>query len=167
MPRNKVSNDIDHVRKDPQPEKAPKEPPPKPKLLPKYKPMQIKKPFTHGYGLLPDTTPDDPYTIFSLFFTESILETLVRYTNEYAFLYYSGPKTPYSRTWYPTTISEFRAFLGVSIQMGLHLESGITDFWNTDPLNGPIYYQVMNYISLVRWQQIDRFFHISKPLQPG
>ena len=114
MPRNKVSNDIDHVPKDPQPEKAPKEPPPKPKPLPKYKPLQITKPFTYGYRLLPDTTPNDPYTIFSLFFTESILETLVRHTNEYAFLY-SGPKKPYSRAWIPTTVREFRAFLGVSI----------------------------------------------------
>ena len=166
MPRNKVSNDIDHVRKDPQPEKAPKEPPPKPKPLPKYKPLQIKKPFTHGHGLLPDTTPNTPYTIFSLFFTETILETLVRHTNEYAFLY-SGPKTPQSRPWIPTTISEFRAFLGVSIWMGLHLESSIKDFWNTNPLNGPIHHPVLNHMSLVRWQQIDRFFHVSKPLKPG
>ena len=166
MPRNKVSNDIDYVRKDPQPEKAPKEPPPKPKPLPKYKPIQIKKLFTHGYGLLPNTTPNDPYTIFSLFFTESILETLIRYTNEYAFLY-SGPKIPHSRTWAPITISEFRAFLGVSIWMGLHIQSSIKDFWNTDPLNGPIHYQVLNHMSLKRWQQIDRFFYVSKPLKPG
>ena len=166
MPRNKVSNDIDHVRKDPQPEKAPKEPPPKPKPLPKYKPIQIKKPFTHGHGLLPDTVPNDPYTIFSLFFTESILATLVQHTNEYAFLY-SGSKTPHSRAWIPTTVSEFRAFLGVSIWMGLHLESSIKDFWNTNPLNGPIHYPVLNCMSLVRWQQIDRFFHVSKPLKPG
>lgn len=114
MPRNKVSNDIDHVRKDPQPEKAPKGSPPKPKPLPKYKPMQITKPFTHGHGLLSDTTPHDPYAIFSLLFTESILERLVQHTNEYAFLF-PGPMTPHSRAWIPTTISEFRAFLGVSI----------------------------------------------------
>ncbi len=93
MPRNKVSNDIDHVRKDPQPEKAPKEPPPKPKPLPKYKPIQIKKPFTHSHGSLPRTTPyNDFYAIFSLFFTKAILELLVQHTNEYAFLY-SGPKS--------------------------------------------------------------------------
>ena len=127
MPRNKVSNDIDHVRKDPQPEKAPKQPPPKPKLLPKYKPLQITKLFTYSYRLLPNTTPNNPYTIFSLFFTKSILETLVRYINKYTFLY-SGPKKPYSYTWISTTISEFRAFLGVSIWIGLYIESRIKDF---------------------------------------
>ena len=77
MPRNKVSNDIDYVRKDLQLEKAPKGKPLKLKPLPKYKPIQIKRPFTYGYGLLPDTTPRDPYAIFSLFFTELILERLV------------------------------------------------------------------------------------------
>ena len=167
MPRNKVSNDIDHVRKDPQPEKAPKGSPPKPEPLPKYKPMNIKRPFTHGYGSLPRTTPyNDPYAIFSLFFTESTLELLVQYTNKYAFLY-PGPKSDNARTWFPTTVNEFRAFLGVSIWMGLHVESGIKDFWNTNPLNGPIHDQVLKHISLKRWEQIDRFFHISKPLKPG
>ena len=146
MPRNKVSNDIDHVRKDPQPEKAPKGSPPKPKPLPKYKPIQIKKPFTRGHGLLPDTTPNDPYAIFSLFLTESILETLVQHTNKYAFLF-PGPKNSHSRPWIPTTISELRAFLGVSIWMGLHLESGIKDFWNTNALNGPIHHPVLNHMS--------------------
>ena len=165
MPRNKVSTDLDHVRKDPQPEKAPKGSPPKPWPLPRFKPLPITKPFTHGHGLLPNTIPfDDPYAIFSLFFTESILQTLVQHTNEYAFLY-PGPKK--GRTWYPTTVSELRAFLGVSIWMGLHIESGIKDFWNTDPKKGCIHYQILKHISLKRWQQIDRFFHVSKPLEPG
>ena len=92
-----MSNDIDYIPKDPQPEKAPKEPPPKPKPLPKFKPLQIKRPFTHGHGLLPDTIPSNPYTIFSLFFTEPTLESLIQYTNEYAFLY-PGPKSGSART---------------------------------------------------------------------
>ena len=47
--------------------------------------------------------------------------------------------------------------------MGLHTESSIPEFWNTDPLKGPIHEQVLKHISVKRWQQIDRFFHISKP----
>ena len=47
------------------------------------------------------------------------------------------------------------------------MESGIKDFWNTNPLNGPIYNQVLKYISLRRWEQINRFFHILIPLPPG
>ena len=78
MPRNKVSNDIDHVRKNSQSEKAPKEPSLKSTSLSKYKLIQIKKPFTHDHGSLPRTTLyNDLYAIFSLFFTKATLELLV------------------------------------------------------------------------------------------
>ena len=91
---------------------------------------------------------------------------ILQASDEYAFLYHR-PKSGSARPWYPTTVNEFRAFLGVSIWMGLHIESRIEDFWNTDPLRGPIHHQVLKYISLRRWEQIDRFFHVSKPLPPG
>ena len=165
MPRNKTSNDLDHVRKDPKPSKTPKGRPPKPGPLPRYKPVKIKQPWTNGESQLPDTiAPDDPYAIFNLFFTNEAIEILVRHTNEYAFLNPGpGPKNPETRTWFPTTVKEFRAYLGASIWIGLHIESSIPEFWNTDPLKGATYEQVLKHISLKRWQQIDRFFHISKP----
>ena len=150
MPRNKVSNDLDHVRKDPKPTKVPKEPPPKPWKLPKFTPVKIKKPFTDGEGQLPSTVAsDDPYAIFNLFFNEETLKVLVQHTNEYAFLY-PGPEKPDARTWFPTTVKEFRAYLGVSIWMGLHVESSISDFWNTNPLKGAVHEQVFKHISLKR-----------------
>ncbi len=167
MPRSKVSNDLDHVRKDPKPTKVPKEPPPKPWPLPKYTPVKITKPFTDGQGQLPNTiAPDDPYAIFGLFFSDDSLKILVQHTNEYAFLY-PGSKTPDARPWFPTTVKEFRAYLGVSIWMGLHIESSIPDFWNTDSMKGAVHEQVFKHISLRRWQQIDRFFHVSKPISSG
>ncbi len=76
--------------------------------------------------------PDDPYAIFSLFFNDKAIQILVRHTNEYAFLN-PGPENPDTRTWFPTTIKEFRAYLGASIWMGLHIESSIPEFWNIDP----------------------------------
>ena len=94
-----------------------------------------------------------------------MIKKLVRHTSEYAFLN-PGPESPETRTWFPTTIKEFRAYLGASVWMGLHTESSIPEFWNTDPSKGPIHEQVSKHISLKRWQQIDRFFHISKP-KPG
>ena len=96
IPCNKVLNDIDYIRKDLQLEKAPKGSPLKLKLLPKYKPIQIKKPFTNSYRLLPNTVSNNPYTIFGLFFTNTTLQLLVDYINKYAFLY-PRLKTPYSR----------------------------------------------------------------------
>ena len=66
MPRNKTSNDLDHVKKDPKPSRTPKGRPPKPWPLPMYKPVKIKQPWTNGHSQLPSTiTPDDPYAIFN------------------------------------------------------------------------------------------------------
>ena len=126
MPRNKVSNDLDHVRQDPKPKTAPKGPPPKPKRLPKYTPVKIRQPYTNDQGNLSTTiAPNNPYAIFSLFFNESTLKVLVQHTNEYAFLY-PGPEN--ARIWFPPTVKEFRAYLEMSIWMDLHSESDITEF---------------------------------------
>ena len=48
--------------------------------------------------------------------------------------------------------------------MGLYVESTVPEFWNQDPLKGAIHAQVFKHISLRRWQQIDRYFYISKPI---
>ena len=100
MPRNKVSNDLDHVKKDPKPSKTPKGPPPSPWPLPKYTPVDIKKPWTNGISQLPDIiAPDNPYTIFNLFFNDQVIEILVRHINLYTFLDISlkNTKKPGSR----------------------------------------------------------------------
>ena len=126
MPRNKVSNDLDHVRKDPKPTTIPKERPPDPWPLPTYVPLKITNPRTHSQGHLPNTiAPDNPYAIFSLFFSDETIQILVRHTNEYTF-HNPGPEN--GRPWFPTTVKEFRVYLGVSIWMGLHVESSIPEF---------------------------------------
>ena len=167
MPRNKVSDDLDHVKQDPKPARPVKGRPPDPWPLPSHTPRRIINALIHGQGSLPKTmNPDDPFAIFSLFFNQETLQVLVQHTNQYAFLH-SRSDNPNARIWFPTTVKEFQAYLGVSIWMGLHIESSIPEFWNTDPLRGPIHEQVSKHISLKRWQQIDRYFHISEPQQPG
>lgn len=47
--------------------------------------------------------------------------------------------------------------------MGLHPEHEVAEYWNTDPHKGPLHLLVSSNISLVRWQQLDRFFHVAKP----
>ena len=78
MPRNKVSNDLDHVRQDPKPKTAPKGPPPESKQLPKYTPIKIRQSYTDNQSNLPATiASNNPYAIFSLFFDESTLKILI------------------------------------------------------------------------------------------
>lgn len=165
MGRNKVSDDIDHVPIDPKPRAPAKKPPPEPWKLPKFKPTQITNPLEHGQGNLPpNVNPQDPLQIFSLFFNQQILQTLANHTNEYAALY-PPPASEGSRGWRDINPEELRAYTGVWIYMGIHAEPSVGDYWNTD-IRKPSHYAVRQAIGLRRWEQIDRFFHISKPLPP-
>ena len=95
------------------------------------------------------------------------MERLKNHTNEFAAEHEAKNQAPHARPWYPTTIKELRAFLATYIYMGVSREANIKDYWNTDPSKGAIHLLVTRHISLVRWQQIDRFFRISAYSQKG
>ena len=163
MGRNRVSDDADHIPTDPKDVRPSKAPPPAEWPIPDFQPREINNDLTHGEGNLPDhVKPDDPYAIFSLFFDDSTLGILAQNTNKYAELN-PAPSTPYARPWRPTTIAELRAYIGVYIWMGVHPESSIESYWSTNSTKETIHYAVTKHISCNRWQQIDRFFHISAP----
>ena len=73
MPRNKISNDLDHVRKNPVP-KVLKERPSKLWPLLNYILLKINNPLTYNQSYLFNTiTFNNSYNIFNLFFIEEIL----------------------------------------------------------------------------------------------
>lgn len=118
----------------------------------------------HKASCLPKhVNPAHPLEIFSLFLTEERLETIARHTNEYAALHRKEPLQPNARPWKDTTARELLAYIATYIYMGLHPEHNVAEYWNTDPEKGPLHLLVRRNISLVRWQQLDRYFHISKP----
>ncbi len=165
MGRNRTLIDVDHVPTDPKPLKSTRKPPPEPWELPTYTPLPIA-PLTHGHSNLPPhISPDQPYDIFSLFFDDETLQILADNTNEYADRCYVAEKKPYARRWLPTNIKELQAYIGTYIYMGVHRETAVKDYWNENPKN-PIHDAVVQGISETRWEQIDRFFYISKPLHP-
>ena len=113
MPRNKISNNLDHVRKDLKPSLTLKERPLDPWPLPTYIPVNIINPRTHDQGcLLNIIASDDLYTIFNLFFTDETIQILVNHINKYGFHYFR-PKT--GRKWFLIIIKELQAYLGVNI----------------------------------------------------
>ena len=158
--------DVDYVPHEP---KAPSNPtckPPKLQPLPKFAPIEIEGAPEHGNADLPwDVNIESPYEIFSLFFDDFIMEVLVNNTNAYAKAHspMRTHKHPKARVWKPTSVPELRAFIGSHIWIGLHPEAAIEDFWNTDEKKGPLHRNLTKHMSLTRWQQLDRFFHISPP----
>ena len=167
MPRNRVSIDADHVVPDPRPSNPAKKPPPAPWPKPQYSPINIQAPYSISVGQLPSLIdPASPYDIFSLFFDEECLQTLTNHTNKYAEL--SAPKEGrFCRPWYPTTLKELRAYIATWIWMGLHQDIPIVSFWNQDPRGWSEHKEISNHISKNRWQQLDRFFHVSEPYLNG
>ena len=165
MPRNRTSDDADQIPTDPASQNVTKKAVPKPAPIPDYEPLNIDD-FTIGTSNLPPhVKSNQPYEIFSLFFPEEQLQKLADHINTYAKRVMEAEKAekaekPWSRSWIPTTMKELRAYIGVYIYMGLDGGGPIKVFWNTDLVRS-IYHAVRNAIGLNRWQQIDRFFHIS------
>ena len=168
MPRNRQSDDIDHVPIDAPTSKPSKKPVPEPWPLPFFEPLQIENSAKHGKSRLPlnvDTT--SPYAIFSLFLTNEILSSLAQNTNEYAVGVISGLKPTEkwkARPWKPTSAGELKAYIATYIYMGIHKCPRIEDYWNTSDISP--FHPISKYISIVRWQQIDRFFRICSAPDP-
>ena len=165
MPRNRISTDADHVVQDPKPSKKPKDPPPKPWPLPKFKPMHIKTPFTDGRSNLQNVDfaidTESPLAVFSLFFTDEILQILCDHTNQNAKK--ATNKGPRARPWQDTSAVELKAYLAGYIWIGLYPMPSVDSYWSIDSTSTPDHGPFTSRISRNRWQQIDRYFHISKP----
>ena len=134
MPRNRTSDDVDHIPTDSASQKNAPKPVPKPAPVPDYDPLNID--FTNGIGNLPlGVTAQQPYKIFSLFFSEIQLQQLADSTNLYAQRAEEQEKLgkEKARRWFPTTTKELRAYIGIWIYMGLNRDLPVDMLWNTSP----------------------------------
>jgi len=166
MPTNRTSNDIDFVlptQYSIPPTRKAKEPPPQPWPLPSFEPLHIANFDDHGTpNLPPDVDLHDPLAIFKLFFTDEIMDKLADWTNKYAELYPAEEEAKFARKWKPTDRQELYAYFGVLIHMGITIESSIEDYWG-DLESAGAGHIVKNYIGLVRFQQLDRYFRCTDP----
>lgn len=169
MPHKRISDDIDHVPVDPKPTKKPRKKPPEPWTLPAFEPVAIADNLTYGQSQLPDPTmAESPYAVFSLFFIDDILAIIRDHTNEYAQAEIQKLKrqNEKSRSWKNTSIGKLKTYLKAYVWISVHEKSAISNYWNSDPNSGLIHIRLKDSISLIRWQQIKRFLHISKPHSP-
>ena len=97
-------------------------------------------------------TPED---FFSLFFSDSVIDTLVLETNRYA--EQSRSAKPSNMPWDPVSASQMKAFLGLHIAMGVSDLPEIHDYWSVEPaLQMPWYQSVM---ARDLFTQILRYLH--------
>jgi hypothetical protein len=109
---------------------------------------------------------ESPYALFTLFFTEKVLETIASSTNEYAARKRAQFDDPIiqPRTWKKTNPAEIKDFLGILIYMGVHQSPQINHYFQNGQKTGPSHLP-QRYITQTRFEQLKRFLHVSKPEQ--
>lgn len=141
-------------------------------LRPKAKP--IREPGTHfepmhiperraEITLPPHASPNDPITLFTLYYPPKIIDTIVRHTN----LYVRVPKDltkPRARAteWYPTTSGEIYIYLALRIYMTLHIEQRISDYWKKKGELTPIH-PITKYLARDRFLELHMRFRVHAP----
>ena len=96
----------------------------------------------HGTPNLPLTLDrNDPFAIFSQFFTSEIMDKLAEWTNKYAELHPSNDAGEKLRAclWQLICKEELWAYFGVLIYIGLTQESSIEDYWGSLDTTGSEY----------------------------
>lgn len=140
-------------------------------LRPKRKPLQKKgtqfipmdcPPFEPQVILPTHVSPSNALGIFSLYFSDPILENIVQSTNKHVERAPS-PKQPNARAheWVPLTVQELRTYLGIIIYQGLHIEKSLKDYYNKAP--DTLFHPVIQYMSLRQFQALYRQFRIWDP----
>ena len=104
--------------------------------------------------------PDDPYGIFTLFFTNDVLEIFVENTNKYACRRHI--ELHLKAAWKETSVAELRAYLGVLIYRSLYPQPRHKDYSTID-INKPIHESLTSSISHDRFAQLEASLHISDP----
>ena len=108
------------------------------------------------YAMDPRIPPDinlTPTSIFGVFWNDTRITKLVQATNAYA-----RQKKASSRQWpHPTTVLEFRRFLGITILMGLTRLGKIGRYWSHGIVSA------RRSMSFNWYCQIKQFIHISMP----
>ena len=65
-----------------------------------------------------------------MFFNDNILNVIVRETNRYGWQKLAGQALD---KWQDVTLNEIKAFLGVSVVMGVNPLPSTADYWSSDP----------------------------------
>ena len=135
---------------------------PEPDCLPEWDPLVIENNLERGKPRLPcNLDRTNSIALFRLFFTDNWLETLIQCTNANAVKIQEEEANQdfrNARYWYPVDKYDIMRYLAAVIHMGLHPEAEISDYWADYKESGVLHY-IREYISLHRWQQIDRFLY--------
>ena len=91
----------------------------------------------------------NPGAILNEFISIEQFAIMAKHTNAYA-VFQKAPR------WKNTTVDELRIFMALLIFMGIYSFPAVVDYWKKD-----FELRIMKYMSLKRFQQIKRYFHVA------
>ena len=119
------------------------------------KPVEIEMftervgPRTENFALNHDS---EPIQYFSLFFPDTLIETIAEQTNLYA-------TQKKDLSFKPVTSQDIQTFLYINMMFGIHQVPAYTHYWSLNPLLRVS--QVADVMSRNRYQDISKYFHIA------
>ena len=92
-----------------------------------FQPMRLED---HDIEItLPDgVSADDPYSLFQLYYSEEIIQTIVDATNNYERAISSDNPKARGKDWYPATTHEIYLYLAICIYIILYIENKISNY---------------------------------------
>jgi hypothetical protein len=100
-----------------------------------------------------NASPDDPITLFTMYYTPKIIDLIVEKTNDYV-RKSQDESCPYVRAnnWYPTCRREIYIYLAIRIYMSLHVDNEIADYWTAKDMIPE--HPITKYLSRNRFQEL-------------
>ena len=107
-----------------------------------------------------DTSPDDPITLFTLYYTPKIIQSIVQHTNNVS-REAQDPRKPNARAnkWYPTCEKEIYIFIAIRIYMTLFALDKIAGYWSSNKLLP--YHSITRYMSRNRFQELHMRYRVA------
>ena len=102
------------------------------------------------------TMPDTPLGIFSKFFTDDFLESIVFQSNLYASQVMSEESFS---NWHKISLEELKAYFGFYILMGINRLPSLDDYWKLDSVFH--YKPIADRITRQRFREISRYLHFT------
>jgi hypothetical protein len=117
-----------------------------------FSPMQLPN-WDWEITLPENASPDDPISLFTMYYTPEIIDLIVTKTNEYR----REPQDnscPRARAmeWYPTCTGEIYLYFAIRIYMTLYICNEIADYWNTKDFTPD--HPIASYMSRDRFQEL-------------
>ena len=77
-----------------------------------------------------NVSPDDPITLFTMYYTPKIMDMIIENTNNYA-RKSRNELAPRARVkeWYPTCCEELYLYFAIRIYITLYVQNEISDYW--------------------------------------